>query len=268
MTKLSHDRYCSEVVRQTELLRSALRGADLTAAVPTCPEWTLAHLLLHLGQAHRYAEGLVRTRTTEFEVPAGVGGPPVPGPGDPALDAGVAAFDAWLAEGAETVAKTLREAGPDSPAWTFGATQTASFWARRMTHETVMHRADAEGTTGVEFAVAQDVAADCVDEWLEIIGSPMAMEYNPKYKELLGPGRTLHLHATDTPPELDAEWFVDFSGERVEWRRAHAKAAVALRGPLTDVLSVFYRRRPADTDRVEIVGDRELLDFWLERTSF
>ncbi|UQI43902.1 maleylpyruvate isomerase family mycothiol-dependent enzyme [Streptomyces sp. HU2014] len=267
MTHLSYDRYCSEVVTQTTLLREAIRGADLTATVPTCPEWTLAQLLLHVGQAHRYAEGLVRTRTTSF-TPTDIGAAPTPGPGDPALDADAAAFGAWLAEGAETLVETLRASGPDTGVWTFGPRQNADFWARRMTHETVIHRADAEATTGVEFTVAPEIAADCLDEWLQIVSSPMAMEYNPAYKELLGPGRTLHLHATDTAPELEAEWFVDYSGERIEWRRAHEKAAVVVRGPLTDVLSVFYRRQSPADGRVEVLGDRELLEFWLERARF
>ncbi|MFF2408249.1 hypothetical protein [Streptomyces sp. NPDC058092] len=51
-------------------------------------------------------------------------------------------------------------------------------------------------------------------------------------------------------------------------RRAHEKATVALRGPLTDVMLVFDRRLPADSDRVEVLGDAELLDLWLERAAF
>ncbi len=32
-----HDRYCDEIVAQTELLRECLNGADLAVTVPTCP---------------------------------------------------------------------------------------------------------------------------------------------------------------------------------------------------------------------------------------
>jgi hypothetical protein len=83
---------------------------------------------------------------------------------------------------------------------------------------------------------------------------------------LLGPGRTLHFHATDTPPEAAAEWVVDLTGEVITWRRAHEKAAVAARGPLTDLLLVLYRRRPAAA--VEVLGDAGLLDLWLDRAKF
>ena len=87
-------------------------------------------------------------------------------------------------------------------------------------------------------------------------------------RELLGPGRTLHFHATDTAPETAAEWVIDLTGDAIAWRRAHEKSAVAVRGPLTGLLLIIYKRRPARSEGVEILGDAQLLDFWLERISF
>ena len=43
---------------------------------------------------------------------------------------------------------------------------------------------------------------------------------------------------------------------------------VGVRGPLTDLLLVIYKRRPARSKGIEILGDAQLLDFWLERVSF
>ncbi|MFI1796151.1 maleylpyruvate isomerase family mycothiol-dependent enzyme [Streptomyces sp. NPDC020379] len=266
MTKLSYDRYCSEVLAQTALMRAALRGADLAATVPTCPDWTLAQLVLHVGRAHRFAESLVRTRTTEFEVRAeefsAESGPGDPSPGDET------ALGGWLLAGAETLVSTLREAGADAPVWTFAESRTADFWARRMTHETAIHRADAQRTAGIEFTIDPEVAVDCLDEWLEMSTYPAVLERKPELKGLLGPGRTIHLHATDTPAEAAAEWFVDLTGERMAWRRGHEKAAVTVRGPVADVLAVFYHRQPIADGRVEVLGDRALLDLWLETASF
>ncbi|CAM5558251.1 hypothetical protein SABIM44S_04186 [Streptomyces abikoensis] len=266
---LSHERYCSEILDQIRLLCGALgEGADVSVTVPTCPEWTLGHLLVHVGQAHRMATGLVRDRVTEFVPPATITqGLPQPAPGDPSVE-DLPGLTAWLTEGAEALVAVLREAGPDSPVWTFSEQPRSAFWARRMAHETLMHRADAVGALGLPFTADPVIAADCVDEWLEILTFPAALAFKPRLKELPGPGRTLHLHATDTPAELDAEWFIDLTGEGITWRRAHEKAAVAVRGPMTDVLSVLYRRLPADSERVEVLGDRELLDFWLERAEF
>ncbi|MFE1930335.1 hypothetical protein ACFW95_08130 [Streptomyces sp. NPDC059474] len=44
--------------------------------------------------------------------------------------------------------------------------------------------------------------------------------------------------------------------------------SVAIRGPLTDLLLIIYKRRPARSAGVEILGDEKLLDFWRERVSF
>ena len=100
------------------------------------------------------------------------------------------------------------------------------------------------------------------------LGRRRSTEIPPRIRELLGPGRTLHFHATDTPPEAAAEWLVDLTGEAIAWRRAHERAAVAVRGPLTDLLLVIYKRRPARGGGIEVFGDAALLDFWLERVSF
>lgn len=97
---------------------------------------------------------------------------------------------------------------------------------------------------------------------------PMHFDVHPWMRELLGPGRTPHFHATDTAPEAAAAWVVDLTGDAIVWRRAHEKAAVAVRGPLTDLLLVIYKRRPAHGEDIEVLGDVGLLEFWLERVSF
>ncbi|NDZ81708.1 maleylpyruvate isomerase family mycothiol-dependent enzyme [Streptomyces sp. SID10853] len=258
MTLLGHDRYCDELLRQTGLLRSALTGTDLTATVPTCPDWSLGELARHVGRAQRWAEAIVRTKATEAvppdQVPDSEGAP----------DDAPAALDTWLEAGAARLAATLREAGPDAAVWTWAADRRAGFWARRMVHETAVHRADAALTAGVPFEVEPEVAADTIDEWLEILAFAQASG-DKDVADLRGAGRSIHLHATDA---ADAEWLIEFGDDGFSWRRGHEKATVALRGPLVDVLQVFYRRLPATSDRVEVLGDRELLDFWLERASF
>ncbi len=61
---------------------------------------------------------------------------------------------------------------------------------------------------------------------------------------------------------------VDPTGDVPAWRRAHEKAAVAVRGPLTDLLLIVCKRRAPCTAGVEVLGDTGLLVFWLERVSF
>jgi uncharacterized protein (TIGR03083 family) len=262
MARLSYDRYCAEIVAQTDLLRSAVKGADLTTPVPSCPGWNVGQLLRHLGGGHRWVEAIVRTRATQplsDEQVRDVSGH---------TDEDPAVLDGWLAEGAARLADTLRAAGPDAELWTAVPGETTVFWARRFAHETVIHRADATLAVGAEFTLDEEVALDAVDEWMELGALPQLFEVHPEKRELLGPGRTLHLHATDTAPEVAAEWLIDLTGDAIAWRRAHEKAAVAVRGPLTGLLLVVYRRRSARSEGIEILGDSRLLDFWLERVGF
>jgi uncharacterized protein (TIGR03083 family) len=262
MTGLSYDRHCSEIVAQTDRLRAGIEGADLTVPVPSCPGWNAGQLLRHLGGAQRWAETIVRTRATG----------PLPDEDFRDLSAYAnedpAVLGPWLAEGAARLADTLRGAGPDTKLWTPVTGGTTRFYARRFTHETVIHRADATLALGAGFTLDKEVALDAVDEWMELGSLPMHFEVHPWMRELLGPGRTLHFHATDTAPEAAAEWVVDLTGDAIVWRRAHEKAAVAVRGPLTDLLLVIYKRRPARGEGIEILGDEQLLDFWLERVGF
>ena len=261
MTLLDHDRACAELLGQTEQLLATVAGADLSAIVPTCPEWTLAELLRHVGHAHRRSEVTVRTRAAE-PVPAGQ----VPDTEGPDED-DPAALGAWLTAGAERLVDTLREAGPDARVWTWTPRQDAMFWTRRPLHDTVIHRADAALTVGREFTVDPAVAADAVDEFLDLISSPRLAAFLPALAELRGPGGSIHLHATDTDAEFGAEWLIELGEHGFTWGRAHAKATVAVRGALADLLCVLFGRLPADSDRVEVLGDEALLNFWLARAK-
>ncbi|MFD9486022.1 maleylpyruvate isomerase family mycothiol-dependent enzyme [Streptomyces sp. NPDC059991] len=259
-TPLDHDFHCSEILRQADELRSHLTGAELAVTVPTCPDWTLRELAVHVGGAHRWVAEIVRTKATAVVPQERV--PDFTGPEKDEPEA----LDAWLAQGAALCADTLRTAGADQAAWTWAGEATAGCWARRMTHETVVHHADAALTVGAEYRLAPEVAADTIDEWLELVTYVQAAKPAPAAAaELRGPGRSIHLHATDAP---GAEWLIELGEDGVSRRRGHEKATVALRGPLTDVLSVFCRGLPADSPRIEVLGGAELLDFWLQRASF
>jgi hypothetical protein len=116
-----------------------------------------------------------------------------------------------------------------------------------------------------DYTVAPDLAADAIDELLDLFSDPLVRSASPRLAELRGPGKSIHLHATDAEPELSAEWLIELGSDGYTWRHGHEQATVALRGPLADVLLVFYRRLPADSERVEVLGDAALLDFWLDR---
>jgi uncharacterized protein (TIGR03083 family) len=254
---MDYDRHCTEIVTQAELLTTGIEGADLRGPVPSCPDWTLGMLLRHVGGGHRWAEEMVRTRATGF----------LPDDRIRKLDGDDSADvpATWLMEGATRLADTLRTAGPDTKIWTpLDLDGTTSFWARRFANETLIHRADATLAAGTEFTVAEDVALDAVDEWMELDSLPKHFEYRPQKRNLLGPARTLGFEATDTP----AAWFVDLTGDVITWRRAQEKAAVTVRASLKDLLLAIYLRKPVRSNGIEIAGDGELLDFWLGHVGF
>jgi uncharacterized protein (TIGR03083 family) len=254
---LTYDRYRAEIVTQTELLTATIKGADLTTPVPSCPGWNTGQLLRHLGEAQRWATKVIRSRAREA-VPEHDA---VRSLGPLAADA-AATIGPWLAERAADLSTSLREAGPGVELWTPVPSGRTDFFARRFTHETAMHRADATLALGARYELDPDVATDAIDEWLELGSLPFHFEVHPWMKELLGPDRTIHFHATDTP----AEWVLDLTGDAITWRRAHEKSTAALRGPVTDLLLVIYKRRPPET--VEVIGDQDLVRYWLERVSF
>ncbi|MBB5102328.1 maleylpyruvate isomerase family mycothiol-dependent enzyme [Streptomyces spectabilis] len=263
MTKVTFDRHVSEIITQADLLRTQVKDADLAVPVRTCPGWSLGDLLRHVGGAHRWAEAVVRTRASG----------PVPHDevddvaGDDAADA--AALADRVAGGAARLAGTLREAGPDAPVWTPAPGGTPEFWARRMLFETVLHRADAAVAVGGPYTLATDVALIGVGEWMEFTVLPQVYESEERLRALLGPGRTVHFHATDADAESDdaGEWFVDLTGDAITTRRAHEKAAVAVRGPASALLLSLYQRESVLAEGPEIIGDRALYEQWRETVS-
>src|SRR5258708_15544805 len=190
MALLNFDRYCSEIVAQTDLLTSAMTDADLTVPVPTCPGWTVGQLLRHLGGAQRHAEETVRTRAT--------GQLPDQHFRDLAAYAGedVAVLAPWLADGAKRLAGTLRAAGPGAQVWTPVPGGNVAFYARRVTHETALHRADATLAVGAEFTIDPRVAIDAIDEWMFLGSLPLHFDLHHLLRALLGPYRTLDFPVT------------------------------------------------------------------------
>jgi len=184
MTVLSYDRYCDEIVIQADLLSSCLKDADLAVPVPSCPGWSAGRLVRHLGDVQRWAETTVRTRATGPLLVEHARGLPSEEVDDPAI------LGPWLAEGAGDLAQTLRAAGAGAPVWTPVPGGTTDFYARRFTHETAMHRADATLAVGSEYALDQDVAVDAVDEWLELGSLPVHFEVHPAVTPSPGAART------------------------------------------------------------------------------
>jgi uncharacterized protein (TIGR03083 family) len=258
MTRLEHGRFCDEVVNQTDLLLVVVEGADLSATVPTTPDWRLGDLLRHIGGNLRSVEQAVRTGTPVTEPERQVPGHAGPAGDDPE------ALAAWLSEGAGAAARTMAGAGPDAEAQIWVVRWPTAAWARRAAHDLLVHRADAAGAVGAAFLADPDLAADAVDEFLDLM-SGQASRSGDSGPELPALSGSIHLHATDTGPGVPSEWLIELGSPTFSWRHAHERATVAVRGPVADVLRVVCRRLPPTAEGIEVLGDRALLDAWLDR---
>ncbi|MDQ2790322.1 MAG: maleylpyruvate isomerase family mycothiol-dependent enzyme [Actinomycetota bacterium] len=260
MAPLREDRYLDALAEQSALFAEAVARTDPQQRVPTCPDWTLHHLAEHLGQVHRWATAVV-TR-------------PAVGPPDRSdLNATGAPEDAdglgsWFREGAEALVEAIRTADPQTPVWSWAGDHSVGFWARRMAHETAVHRADAELALGREFTLEADLAADAISEWLGFLSLPQAVEHRPELAELRGEGQILHLHSTDPGLGEAGEWIVRRTPSGPVWEHGHAKGDVAVRGPVVHLLLVVMRRVPPSEAPIDVLGDASVLEHWLAHTQF
>ncbi|PWK90920.1 uncharacterized protein (TIGR03083 family) [Lentzea atacamensis] len=257
MGMLSYERRCAEIVNQTSLLVSTLDGFDLGKQVPSTPDWTVNQLLRHLGHAHRWADEMIREKLPEIDLTRNRAQDVASYAGETAAELGP-----WLMEGASSLSSALQAVDPNEMIASMGGHPGPRMWSRRMANETVIHRWDVVNALGVPFEIAPEVAQDALREWTDFALPYSFLRWPAETAPLLGPGRTVHLHATDVPAEL----VIDLTGPRPVVREGHEKAAVALRGPVVELVLAVYRRRPVEG--LEVFGDAELLDEFLAGVRF
>jgi uncharacterized protein (TIGR03083 family) len=212
-------------------------AADLAAPVPAAPGWDVTDLLRHIGQIH--ARSTVILRSATMERPSRRNGMLPDPPAQVTVD--------WYRATLTDLVDTLRAVDdPEEPVWSFSpAHQRAGFWPRRMAHETLIHRVDAEQATGRTVApIDPELAVDGIDEILTIFVPALGADRSP------GDGRSVHLHAHDA----DGEWLVRFDEGAVTVERGHRTGDAAVRGAAGDVLLWLWGRQQLDA--LEVLGDR------------
>jgi uncharacterized protein (TIGR03083 family) len=257
MSPIDPDAFYADTTASTAIIAALLseQGPDLP--VPTCPGWTLRNLAAHVGRAHRWAAEIVLTRSAEFI--------PFRSVPDGKLPDDRAAQSGWLRTGAQHVIDAV-QAGAEDQVWTFAGPQPASFWGRRMAHETTVHRADAELAAGRAPSFAPQLAADAVDEWLGFASGPARDQDTDHRLQALPDGKVLHVQATDAGLAGAREWLISRTGPVIAVDRGHAPADMTARGPAGQLLLVLTRRLPPSS--VEVLGDSALLTQWLSNTPF
>jgi uncharacterized protein (TIGR03083 family) len=219
------------------------------APIPFCPDWTVGDLIPHLGFVYRWAGTVVADRLAE------------PPPRQAFFDADPADFAGALQrtrQAFEAIVRTLRTSPADLDCWTIWPGRPRDFWIRRMLHETLVHRVDAENAGSARPAGGADldagVAADGVDE--------MVCGFASRYAKRLRAETpmTLAIHATD----VDLRWWARIGPDAPLFGRGLSPfgADTEVAGRAGELYLLLWNRRvPAD---LSVLGSPDALDTWAE----
>ncbi len=180
-------------VDSTRVLELA-RSGDLSESIGHLPRWKRRDLVAHLGGVHRWATEIVNTSSMDG-----------PGSRKSKLD-GVELCD-WFEEGAEALVAALESKDPHGPCPNFnpGSEKVFSWWARRQAHETAVHRWDMEASFGETRPIDSALAADGVDEFLDVFVRTRGKQTLDTTLVLTtsNPGRSWTLRPAEKPGRID-----------------------------------------------------------------
>jgi uncharacterized protein (TIGR03083 family) len=245
--------YLDDLRRDSDALSAAARRAP-DAQVPTCPEWDTAALVGHVGGVHRWVAGMVESRAAErAQFPA----PPAGSDIDGLLD--------WFDEGAGNLLSALETVDPDDAVWNWSARRPApaSFWHRRMAHETAVHRWDAENASGVADPIRAGLAADGVDEYLGFVAGRLSRA------PVEGLEGSLRLEASD----VGALWAVTLAPDALKLEThedgaASSDADASVQADASDLLLWLTSRVSSSSPLITVGGDPRLVTVWEESVHF
>ena len=256
---MTPDWYVSSLVADGERI-AAIGMSSMAERVPTCPEWEVADLLAHVGWVHRMLTHLAgvpdggrATRRESAELRQIVSDMM-------SLRRAEGDLLAWFRAGIDDLVDALNGAEPTKTIHTYLGSHQPWLLARRAATETAIHRWDAEGVTGTRHHVPSGLAADAIDEFLDVISPPFF-----KYADFAGTGQTLRLESTD----CGDVWLITVMADRTEWARKPAEttaADVTACGSSSDLYLSLWGR--STTEPLVVQGDGAILDHWLAAGAF
>lgn len=253
MARLSPEDYLRHLRSDCDRLRSVLTDCDRGARVPGCPDWTAADLLAHHGGVLEFWATVVKQR------PAG----PVEHREEPERPTAYDELFAYHAAQTDRLIAALSTADPVEAAWSWSGEQTVGFTFRRQAHEALIHRLDAEQTAGAVTPLDPELAADGVDEALDIMFGG-----TPGWGSFAGGGRHVRVDIADrgesvwvetgrftgTDPD-SAKTYDEDDIAKVDPREGEPDAVVS--GPAA-TLDAWLWRRGSD-DEIAVTGDGEVV---------
>jgi uncharacterized protein (TIGR03083 family) len=153
---VAYDRLIDVVEAEAERLAASAEGQRPERQVPACPGLNLGETARHVGSTYR----MVATWLREGSQP--LVWQQDPEPGQPLPE--------YVRAGVRPLVRALRPHEPDDPCETWWpAERNHNFWARRLAHESTVHRMDVQAAAGLPIdPVDDDVAEDGVDEILTL----------------------------------------------------------------------------------------------------
>jgi uncharacterized protein (TIGR03083 family) len=236
--RLTPQEYLDQLDDATSRFAGLVAGHDLDAAVPSCPDWTLADLVVHLGKIHQWGTHAILEGNPDAH--------PTRPPTDPE------ALVDWYRESAASLARVLRVTDPHAPAWVFGPPPgTAAFWYRRQAHETTLHLWDAETSrppdAGEPAPIGCVTALDGIDE---VTGM-----FFPRQVSTGRIGPLAHRLALETTGAGGANRWVLAGDGTGPASAPDAEADAVVRGAAPDLFLLVWRRVGLDDERFALDGD-------------
>lgn len=236
---LPYEVHVDAIEQEAELI-GELAERGLKVAIRNSPGWDLEALLLHLADSFERA-------VAQLEVP------------DQAAKAVTRVQPAGSALGSFeesrlALVSALRDHDPADPCWnSVGEDLTVGFLARRLAHESAIHRIDAEVARGAATTIDPELAADGVDERLFVV-----LAHHSEGGEMPELGGSICLICSDR----DAAWSIDASRGRFRVRAGRGPADAAVVATASDLFCFAWSRptiRP-----LQVTGRMAVVEAWQE----
>ena len=212
--------------------------------VAACPGWSTYDVVVHLGNTHAWAATILETGQRAAKQ------------NDEPDSRKPRAISSWYAAKAEDLYRVLQAADPTASCWNFtGRDLTPRFWARRQTHETLVHLVDLDQACGRTTELPDRLCTDGIAEVLSVMVPRMYQR--GRRVELSAP---LSLRTTDGP----AAWTLLPHGDRPPAIRPGTDPdADLLEGTASTLFRLLWGRVGADDPAVSRKGNTARIDAFL-----
>ncbi len=221
---------------EAEIISRIVRSCDLTTPVGHLGRWKVRDVVAHLGGVHRWATRIVASRSID-------------GPSFTKSKLDGPELCDWFDAGTEMLLETFGATDRESacPNFNPGSANTVAWWVRRQMHETTVHRWDIERALDCTTAIAPAVAADGIDEFLDVfIRTRGKQTLNaPLRLSSTDPPRSWTLTPAEKPGRIDID--IDIDGA--------ADPDAELTGLPEDLLLLLWGRLSLVETNLRITGD-------------